>query len=74
MATKNVWVIKSENCGMMGAYTTKKRAIIAANTYLTPIEELVGNWVTYDGEYRVELAHPDDFLTIEHCFLNQRAL
>jgi len=76
MANKNVWIMKSENCGIMGVYTTKKRAISAANCRLSQLADMQisGNFVQYEGKYHAELSSLDDYVTIEICGLNQVAI
>lgn len=76
MANRNVWVMNSENCGIMGVYTTKKRAIHMANCHLSQGLDLmlVGNFVLDEGEHRVELASNNDFVTLEKVSLNSMTI
>ena len=76
MANRNVWVMNSENCGIMGVYTTKKRATHMANCHLSQGLDLmlVGNFVLDEGEHRVELASDNDFVTLEKVSLNSMTI
>ena len=76
MATKNVWILNSQNCGIMGAYTTKKRAIHMANCHLSQGLNfgLVGDFVLDEGERHVELASTLDFVTLDKVNLNSTTI
>ena len=69
----NAWVMRTENCGIVNVYTSKKKALADANIYLANLDD--DHWLTltkyhkeyveYENKHRLEMATHRDYVIIE---------
>tara|TARA_Y100000114_G_scaffold152634_1_gene171237 strand:- start:687 stop:917 length:231 start_codon:yes stop_codon:yes gene_type:complete len=69
----NAWIMKSERCGIVNVYTSKKKALADANIYLADLED--SHWLTlekyhkeyiqYESKHRLEMSTDRDCIVIE---------
>lgn len=69
----DAWVMRTEQCGTMGVYSSRKKGMLAAIKHLS---EGLENWsldkaqIVLDGSYQVILSCNNDYVTLERFKIN----